>query len=432
MDLASQVKSSEIQCFSHPSRVAAVDVYGQTPSKQTKTVNGNYELNKEIYIATYNVRSLHSEAHMIHLERALTDKKWDIIGLSEVRRYGEEIVELSSGNIFSYIGKTKGLYGVGFLVHKRWSKQIIEFKNISERISIIKIVINNCKISLIQVYAPTAAASLNQIEEFYKDLDEAFDYCKSEVIFTIGDFNARLGTRENGEDDIMGQFGYGTRNERGRRLIQWLWQHKMTACNSLFKKHPRKKWTWSLPNENLLVNKFEIDFILSNKPKMIQDVEVINNLSFNSDHRMVRAKLKINHQTRQLYKSKNHLPKFVPEVSKQSYNINLQQRRHVLQSSNNDLQTCYNQMEKSIKSAASTHILKYHPSEHHKLSQKTQLLVNKRDSLKQKSFRSRQENLELKYLNTTIKKSTEEDIKHFNNKYVLEIMNGNRSIKKAH
>ena len=148
----------------------------------------------------------------------------------------EEILELSNGDIFSFVGKQKGLYGVGFLVKEKWKENILEFRHISDRVTILKLKIGNCVTSIIQAYAPTCASSEVQLEAFYDDLDEAMSYCQTEVRIVMGDFNARLGQRCDGEENVMGPYGYGTRNDRGDRLVQWLWQQKLTACNSLFKR----------------------------------------------------------------------------------------------------------------------------------------------------------------------------------------------------
>lgn len=58
------------------------------------------------YICTLNVRSLSS----VELKAALEDIKHDIIGLSEVRRLGEQIIK-DDEYTFYYIGQIKRLYG---------------------------------------------------------------------------------------------------------------------------------------------------------------------------------------------------------------------------------------------------------------------------------------------------------------------------------
>lgn len=414
-----------------PSRLATVEATGQTPLK-IKGKNKQNEIESQgIFIATLNTKSLCKERQLIQLQNALNNIKWDILGVSEVRRMGEEIIELQNGDIFSYVGQTKGLYGVGFLINNRWRKNILSFKHFSDRVTVLKMMFNSCKVSIVQVYAPTSAASTSTLENFYKDLDQAITFCKSEVIITIGDFNASLGVRQDGEEDIMGPYGFGIRNERGERLIQWLWQNHFTSCSSLFKKRPNRKWTWMSPNTNLSSRKFEIDYVFCNKPNLVQDVEVVNNFGFDSDHRLVRSKILINHKTRMLHKNKSHLPKIIPEQSKSSFTTNLSQRWSILQHLETNVQEEYDRMEKSIQNAATTHILQSAPKKELKLSRTTQELINQRDALIQNENRSTLENLELRRIREDVKKQTQTDIEEFNKKYVLEIMNQNKSVKKA-
>lgn len=88
----------------------------------------------------------------------------------------------------------------------------------------------------------------------------------------------------------MGDYGYGERNERGEKLKEWLWQQGLCACNSLFSKNKNKKWTWKSPDGK---TKNEIDFILTNKKAIVEDVSVLNKFEYNSDHRLVRLLLKL-------------------------------------------------------------------------------------------------------------------------------------------
>lgn len=195
---------------------------------------------KEIYIATYNTRTLRTEEHMVELENALTKIKWDILGLSEVRRFGEQIVERRDGSIFAYVGETKGLYGVGFIINKRWKNNIIEIKAFGERLIGLKIKIGTTKLSIIQVYAPTEKATDEDVEKWYKMLDKTTEHFRSEIMLVIGDFNSKIGISKPGESQVIGPFGYGVRNKRGERLVQWLWQQQFMAGNSIFKKKARK------------------------------------------------------------------------------------------------------------------------------------------------------------------------------------------------
>ena len=50
----------------------------------------------------------------------------------------------------------------------------------------------------------------------------------------IGEFNAKVGTRKNEEESIMGVEGAGKRNERGELLVEWCAPKRLRIQNSFF------------------------------------------------------------------------------------------------------------------------------------------------------------------------------------------------------
>ncbi|CAK1581279.1 unnamed protein product [Parnassius mnemosyne] len=101
----------------------------------------------------------------------------------------------------------------------------------------------------------------------------------------MGDFNAKIGQPRADEYLIMKSNGYGERNDRGQRLIDFALENKIAILNTYFKRKLNRTWTWRSPNGEY---KNEIDYILSNRPGMVQNIDVLN-LNFSSDHRPVRA-----------------------------------------------------------------------------------------------------------------------------------------------
>ena len=68
-------------------------------------------------------------------------------------------------------------------------------------------------ITVIQVYAPTSNAEA-EVERFYEDLQDLLELTpKKEVLFIIGDWNAKVGSQET--PGVTGKFGLGMRNEAG-------------------------------------------------------------------------------------------------------------------------------------------------------------------------------------------------------------------------
>ena len=70
------------------------------------------------------------------------------------------------------------------------------------------------------VYAPTSNSEEAEVERFYEDLQDLLELTpKKDVLFIIGDWNAKVGSQEAPE--VTGKFGLGVQNEAGQRLIEF-------------------------------------------------------------------------------------------------------------------------------------------------------------------------------------------------------------------
>ena len=75
-------------------------------------------------------------------------------------------------------------------------------------------------ITVIQVYTSTSNVEESEIERFYEDLQDLLELTpKKDVLFIIGDWNAKVGSQET--PGITGKFGLGVQNEAGQRLIEF-------------------------------------------------------------------------------------------------------------------------------------------------------------------------------------------------------------------
>ena len=102
-------------------------------------------------------------------------------------------------------------------------------------------------ITVIQVYAPTSNAEEAEIEWFYEDLQDLLELTpKKDVLFIIGDWNAKVGSQEITE--VTGKFGLGVQNEAGQRLIEFFQENTLVIANTLFQQHKRRIYTWTSPD----------------------------------------------------------------------------------------------------------------------------------------------------------------------------------------
>ena len=102
-------------------------------------------------------------------------------------------------------------------------------------------------ITVIQVYAPTSNAEEAEDERFYEDLQDLLELTpKEDVLFIIGDGNAKVGSQEI--PGVTGKFGLGMRNEAGQRLIEFCQENALVTANTLFQQHKRRLYTWTSPD----------------------------------------------------------------------------------------------------------------------------------------------------------------------------------------
>ena len=102
-------------------------------------------------------------------------------------------------------------------------------------------------ITVIQVYALTSNAEEVEVECFYEDLQDLLELTpKKDVLFTTGDWNAKVGSQEI--LGVTGKFGLGVQNEAGQRLIEVCQGNALFIANTLFQQHKRRLYTRTSPD----------------------------------------------------------------------------------------------------------------------------------------------------------------------------------------
>ena len=102
-------------------------------------------------------------------------------------------------------------------------------------------------ITVIQVCVPTSNAEETEVEWFSEDLQDLLELTpKKDVLFIIGDWNAKVGSQETA--GVTGKFGLGVRNEAGQRLIEFCEENALVIANTLFQQHKRRLYTRTSPD----------------------------------------------------------------------------------------------------------------------------------------------------------------------------------------
>ena len=102
-------------------------------------------------------------------------------------------------------------------------------------------------ITVIQAHAPISNAEEAEVEQFCEDLQDLLELTpKKDVLFIIGDWNAKVGSQET--PGVTGKIGFGIWNEAGQRLIQFCQENALVIANILFQQHKRRLYTRTSPD----------------------------------------------------------------------------------------------------------------------------------------------------------------------------------------
>ena len=146
-------------------------------------------------------------------------------------------------------------------------------------------------ITVIQVYAPTSNTEEAEVEWFCEDLQDLLELTpKTDVLFIIGDWNAKGGNQET--PGLTGKFGLGIRNEAGQRLIEFCQENALVIANTLFQQHQRRLYTWTSPDVQY---RNQTDYILCSQRwrSSIQSAKTRPEADRGSDHQLPIAKFRL-------------------------------------------------------------------------------------------------------------------------------------------
>ena len=211
----------------------AVDVTGDGSKVQCYT--------EQYCIGTRNVMSTNQDKlKMVKQEMARVNS--NILGISELNWTG--MGEFNSDDQYIYYCRQESLRrnGIDFIVNKRVQNAVLGYNLKNDRM------ISACfqgklfNITVIQVYAPTTNAQEVEVKMFYEHLQELLELTfKREVLFIIGDWNAKVGSQET--PGITGKFDLGVQNEAGQRLIEFCQENALVIVHTLFQQHKRRLYT---------------------------------------------------------------------------------------------------------------------------------------------------------------------------------------------
>ena len=113
-------------------------------------------------------------------------------------------------------------------------------------------------ITVIQVYALASNAEEAEVESFYEGLQDLLELTpQKDVLFTIGDWNAKVGSQET--PGVAGKFSPAVQSEAGQRLTEFCQENTLVIANTFFQQHKRRLYTCTSPDGQY---QNQIDYIL--------------------------------------------------------------------------------------------------------------------------------------------------------------------------
>ena len=123
--------------------------------------------------------------------------------------------------------------GVAIIVNKRVQNAVLRCNLKNDRMISVRFQCKPFNIRVIQVYALTGNAEEAEVEWFYEGLQDLLELTpKKDLLFIIGDWNAKVGSQET--PGVTGKYGLGVQNEAGQRLIEFCQGNTLVIANTLF------------------------------------------------------------------------------------------------------------------------------------------------------------------------------------------------------
>ena len=177
------------------------------------------------------------------------------------------------------------------MVNKRVRNAVLGCNLKNDRMISVRLQGKPFNITVIKVYAPTSNAEEAEGEQFQEDLQDLLEITpKTDLLFIIRDWNAKVGSQETPE--VTGKYVLGVQNEAGQRLTEFCKQKVLLIENTLFQQHKRRLYTWTSPDGQ---HRNQIDYILCSQRwrNSIQSAKTGLGADCGSDHDLLGDKFRL-------------------------------------------------------------------------------------------------------------------------------------------
>ena len=160
----------------------------------------------------------------------------DILGVRERKWTG--MGEFNSDDHYIYYCGQESFRrnAVAIMVNKRVQNAVLGCNLKNDRMISVHFQGKPFNITVIQVYALTGNAEEAEVEWFYEDLQDLLELTsKKDVLFKIGDWNAKVGSQET--PGVTGKSDLEVQKEAGQRLMEFCQEYALVIANALYQQH---------------------------------------------------------------------------------------------------------------------------------------------------------------------------------------------------
>ncbi|KAM2120441.1 hypothetical protein ACFX1Q_018374 [Malus domestica] len=219
-------------------------------------------------LGTCNIGTLTGKS--MEVVEVMVRRKINIMCLQETKWFGLKANDLeNSGFKLWYSGTNRTRYGVGIIVDKTLTQDVVDVKRVGDRIMAIKIVIGQELINVIIAYASQVGLDMSSKEKFWEDLGDLVQGI-AQMEKLCRDLNGRVGRETCNYRGFHGGHGFGERNEDGGAILDFAMAYDLFLANTFFKKREEHVITYKSGS-----SKTQIDFLLMRKGDRRTSKEVL-------------------------------------------------------------------------------------------------------------------------------------------------------------
>src|SRR6218665_3863690 len=358
-------------------------------------------------IGTWNVRTLWATGQLELLRNEMKAYRYDILGLAEMRWTGSG--DLNNGEVIWSGEEKDNKRGVGFLLNSRARLALLGYKPVNSRIIVARFNGQPLNLSVIQIHALTADSTEEEIEEFYENLEITLTELPGKDIKIIsGDWNAKIETDNTGLEHIMAKHGYGTRNERGERLLEFAAKHEMMTCNTKFKQKDCRKYTWISP-DGKYTNMIDLILIDRRWQTSVELCRTFRGADMSSDHNLVLCNLKLKHITSKKYEKKRNIQALDDVTIRAKYEAEIAKRIRDAEMEKLNMEGKATKLCEIIQQAVEATVPLAEQPKRKSISKKTLKLATEKRKMRLKAKESEQATIEYRTLCNEVRFSARKD-----------------------